>query len=367
MPPGAGKEQITLKRKSMKTAAFLLACVFSLGNVAYGEELVLSEGLTVIEEAAFAGDTSISSVVLPEGIQEIGPRAFAESSVTEINIPDGIERIAADAFEGAVYPLLIRANPDSYGVWYALANEVDFRADTVCRALVIGQGDYPNEYQLNGPPKDAAAMEAMLSADFQVVREGDLTADGILSAIAQTFAGAADSDISLFYYAGHGKESSDPEKNGALLGIDLEVVTPVQLRAALDGVKGRKIVIIDACYSGSYIGRGGEAPESPAVSQIRAFQPLGDVNAANLAAQQYFVFTASAGDELSWESKRGGLFTEAFIESRNAADDNADGVITIAECYTYTADRVRTLAAAGKLVQNVQVYPENCTWFGLFR
>lgn len=355
-----------MKFRSSRVAAFLLACLFVLGNAAYGEELALPEGLTVIEEAAFAGDTSLSTVVLPEGIREIGSRAFAESSVSEINIPGSVECIAPDAFAGITAPLLIQTAPDSYGVSYALANQLDFRADTVCRALVIGQGDYPSNKALRTPTTDAAAMEAMLSDNYRVTREVNLTADQILSAVSQTFAEAKDSDLSLFYYAGHGAGAGDSFEAGSLIGIDLEdAVSPAQLRAALDGVKGRKIVVVDACYSGNFIARG--TAESPAASFIRAFLAGDDVHASSLAAQQYYVFAASAVDELSWESTKGGVFTSAFLESRTLADRNGDGVVTVQECYEYTSSRVLSILAQASLIQNVQVYPENCNWFGLFR
>lgn len=364
---------IPLKRQSSKIIACLLAWVFALGSTAYGEALVLPEALTVIEEAAFAGDTSLSSVVLPQGIEEIGPRAFAASSVTEISIPAGIRRIAEDAFADVAFPLLLRTSSDSYGVQYALANQLDFRADTVCRALAIGQSNYQEGAKLNGSIKDAAAMAQMLSSEYDVTVRTDLMADQILTEIAQTFAGAKDSDISLFYYAGHGMESQNPEENGSLVGIDYRsLVTPAQLRAALDGVKGRKIVVIDACYSGSFIGRGESAAEEvvtedPAAAFIRAFQTFGFARGGALTAQEYFVFAASAGDELSWETKAGGVFTGAFIQSKTSGDLNGDGVVTMQECYAYTSERVKTEVAKGGMVQNVQVYPENCNWFGVFR
>lgn len=288
--------------------------------------------------------------------------------MTEINIPSGIEAIAADAFADVTSPLLIQTVPDSYGVQYAFANQLDFRADTVFRALLIGQSDYPAGYQLNAPVMDAAAMENALSADYTVTRKENLTADQILSAIAQTFSGTKDTDISLFYYAGHGRRSNDPSENGSLVGIDFaSYISPSQLRTALDGVRGRKIVVVDACYSGSFIGRSADAAESPAAAFIRAFQTGAGVQASSLTAQQYFVFAASAGNELSWEKPNGGVFTSAFLESMTLADQNGDGVITMQECYAYTSSRVQEIVSKGNLVQTVQVYPENCSWFGLFR
>ena len=69
-------------------------CVFTLADV-----LNIPESVTVIEEEAFFGDTSMDEVVLPEGVEKICKRAFAESSVSSINLPDSLTEIADDAFD----------------------------------------------------------------------------------------------------------------------------------------------------------------------------------------------------------------------------------------------------------------------------
>lgn len=58
----------------------------------------------MIEEEAFYGDTNIDEVVLPEGIEEIGERAFAESGLRKINLPSTLsaDSIADNAFEQGV-------------------------------------------------------------------------------------------------------------------------------------------------------------------------------------------------------------------------------------------------------------------------
>lgn len=100
---------------------------------------------------------------------------------------------------------------------------------TVRRALIIGQ-TYPGQtsYALDGPATDQQAMATMLvrlsGTPFTCVKKSNLTASGILSAIATTFADADGDDISLFYYSGHGT------RGGNLRGNDGAYVTPAQLR-----------------------------------------------------------------------------------------------------------------------------------------
>ena len=89
----------------------------------------------------------------------------------------------------------------------------------------------------------------------RITRRTNLTSAEILAAIPVAFAGAQEGDLSLFYYAGHGKHG------GQLLGTDALdddslLITPLMLRQALDQIPGTKLVIIDACYSGGIIGNG---------------------------------------------------------------------------------------------------------------
>ena len=83
-----------------------------------GRTLTLPDSLEIIEDEAFYGDTSLESVVLPEGIERIGNRAFANSSVAEINFPDSLTYIADSAFSG-VSQVYVSAESGSYGYNWA--------------------------------------------------------------------------------------------------------------------------------------------------------------------------------------------------------------------------------------------------------
>ena len=86
----------------MKTAwkllFILILCL--LLPCAMAEAMTLPADLTAIEAEAFAGDASISSVIVPEGTLTIGSRAFADSGLSEITLPGSLTEIASDAFDG---------------------------------------------------------------------------------------------------------------------------------------------------------------------------------------------------------------------------------------------------------------------------
>ena len=93
----------------------IIALLTAAGAGALAEELVLPGALRIIEAQAFEGWTGAERVVLPEGIEEIGSRAFADSSVKEINLPGTLSRIADDAFEGAALETVTaEQNTDAY-------------------------------------------------------------------------------------------------------------------------------------------------------------------------------------------------------------------------------------------------------------
>ena len=357
--------------------ALLLLFLFALSS-AWAEQAALPASLTEIEPYAFAGDASLREVTLSEGVREIGEGAFQGcAGLGWITVPNSVTAIGQDALAGCAEDLLIRTVSGSAAHQWALAHETDYQADTVYRALLIGQTyDSNATLRLTGPKNDVAAMLSCLSGfsgtAYRVRVERNLTAQGMLDAIADAFSAAQPQDVSLLYYSGHGIFSNNAQEQGALLGVDAwNSVTASQLRAALDGVAGRKIVIIDACYSGNMIAPTARAASPSAftaadfaASFISAFSRK---SRANLAGQGYFVLTAAAQDEESYEDEVDGttmgLFTACFTKgcADGTADLNHNGVFTLNELYQYTAEKM--LAES----QHVQVYPSACAWFGLLR
>src|SRR5262245_57978227 len=71
-------------------------------------------------------------------------------------------------------------------------------------ALVIGNSAYRNMAPLSNPANDATDVAAALKRlDFETIFETDLDKAGMDEAVIRFARAARDSDVALFYYAGH--------------------------------------------------------------------------------------------------------------------------------------------------------------------
>ena len=367
----------------MKIRIFLalLMCLAVLPP-AGAEVLLLPEGLLKIEEESFAGCETLTGVVIGEGARSIGDRAFSGcSSLLEAAVPDSVKDIGEDCFEGCSEALLLNCAPGSAALDYARSGGFDYDAETVCRALVVGQSYIGTGYELVGPTNDVVAVEDCLSAQkrrpFEVTQLNNLTAAELLACTADVFAGATDRDISLFYYSGHAQDRGD------LLGTDGCSVEPAELRAVLDDVPGRKIVIIDACYSGWWV------PDTAAACSDEMTQGgnftdgfmLGFLGRAR-SVGDYCVIAAARSYEESWEKpitsgsqkKTMGCFTYSFCTGcgwdgvagcavDQAADKNDDGAVSVAEAYEYAYAKTVGMYMG----QHPQTNAADCRSFAPFR
>lgn len=369
---------------------FLILCCVQTAET---ETIVLPAGLVSLAEEAFAEDAAIAAVELQPGILSIGDRCFRGcEALSQIVIPDTVETIGADCFSGCPEDLLIITDPGSAGMLWAQENHMDFHADTQYRALLIAQlyRNCTTYITLTGPEADVDIMEKCLTKPagtlYRVFVRQELTASGILDEILACFGSAQAQDVSLFFYSGHGAFSNDPEQQGALVGADGKgTITASALRQALDQIPGRKIIILDSCYSGSIIRNEESGALRSAVTQKdRTAMDFLDSFTAAFSKQsrsadyysEYFILTAAAENEQSYEDRIGsryaGLFTANLANGlgysiwRNAysermADANHNGVVTIREAYQYTRNKMITEG------QHVQVYPADCGWLGLIR
>ena len=389
-----------MKRVVVIASIFVLGCL-ALAPYGLCLDLSLPSVLTRVDDEAFEGCALISSATIPDSVTQIGSRAFADcSEMTSIYIPGGVNRIEPDAFDGCASDLLIVTDADtsarSAAHQYALDHTLDYQAGTVYRALTVGQNyEHTSGWPtLEAPFRDAAAVAAALTQFEGTPYAGhitelyDITAEEILSAIRSAFAGATEADVSLFFYSGHGCDPTAAGVGGALVGTDGETITAAKLRRALDAVPGRKIVVIDACFSGNLItgraaGDEDEAtqaatPDSFAGAFVDAFSLT---SRDGLAGGDYFVLTAASATQTSHEPRGGhGYFTYYFLRGAGCdprtgawigsqADANGNGVVTVNEQYRYIYEGLRTDEVLDyyDITQTCQCWPSDCDWFGFLR
>jgi uncharacterized caspase-like protein len=120
--------------------------------------------------------------------------------------------------------------------------------------LVIGNGAYPGSGRLDNPVNDANAISQKLrSMGFTVTTVTDANRQKLVQSMAQFRRTAAEADISLLFYAGHGVQIFG---TNYILPTDVDQTDPAQ--ATIQGVSlnsvvenflpGKtKLVFLDAC------------------------------------------------------------------------------------------------------------------------
>lgn len=124
-------------------------------------------------------------------------------------------------------------------------------------ALVIGEADYAALPKLINPENDARAMDDLLDdLGFDVTRVLDEGGDKLKERIERFVEDAADADVALVYYSGHGFEAGG---SNYLVPVDADLSSPavagesvVALDTLLDELAKSvpvTIVLLDACRS----------------------------------------------------------------------------------------------------------------------
>lgn len=258
------------------------------------------------------------------------------------------------------------------------------------RALIIANSDYPgNGSDLEGPANDLKLMNKTFAAQrfdgtsFKSIKSvSNATKTVFLEEVKKAFQDADDNDISYLYYSGHG---NNVQGISYICTVDEATsqehalerwVSVSELKELLDEVKGKKVIILDSCNSGGFIGKPAvDAVTSPTpqpatssksteflddvVSEFTAVRALDHSKPNYLVGNNYKVLAASSENEYSYEDKlnKVGKFTKALsegagIEGKLLADADQNGEVSLEEMYQYTEDNV-------VYTSHVQAYPRN--------
>ncbi len=242
-------------------------------------------------------------------------------------------------------------------------------------AIVYGVADYEGTTNdLAYPDDDAIAMRDMLSGQgYQVIpwtrTDSAATRANLLADIAAVAALAGEEDLFVFYFSGHGGQpgGTGPEPSAAdsftewiylygSLGLPAQTFNDDQLLAAFADIKARrKVIILDSCNSGGFIGNSLEADgEPPALTwgneglldlasrAIRLYSNF-DGSSADIPPSQALVLSASGERESSYEFGlpfNHGIFTYYLLQAETEGDLDHDGLVTVTEAFAYTQDMI---------------------------
>ncbi len=256
-----------------------------------------------------------------------------------------------------------------------------------CRALLVGVGDYMyGDNDLPAPPYDVDRMHDMLSHSgngfirINTLTDSQATKSAILTGIASTFIQADSDDVSYFYFSGHGGSLNNISY---LMPADFDIYTNTaisvsELESALNAIPGVKVVFLDSCHSGGFIGKdvtleelSGDAKSfnDEVISTFRNQDLTRD-----LTGSQYQVLTSSHSSQSSWEVRTSdgypfGIFTLALCQGCGYdyyshpywADENENAEITLKEAYLYTNQMIDEFMNLYNpaIDQDTQVYPDD--------
>jgi uncharacterized caspase-like protein len=183
-------------------------------------------------------------------------------------------------------------------------------------ALVIGNGKYENAGVLANPINDADAIADLLTkAGFDSVdRRLDLGVVEFKRAVREFVDRAANADVAVVYYSGHGLEIGGVNylipvdaKLTSVLDMDDEAVSLDRILIAAGHVKKLSLIILDACR---------ENPFHPAADDVRVTRgvSMGLAGVGPTVADTLIAFAAKAGSVSYDGDGHNSPFTTALIK-----------------------------------------------------
>jgi WD40 repeat protein len=219
--------------------------------------------------------------------------------------------------------------------------------------LAVGISDYNKEalrkgvyYAAADARKFADTIERSskpLYREIQVARllDQDASRAKILRALAQLKKPATTRDAVLIFFAGHGKR--DEQNNFYFLPAEADLddlavtgLSEGDFKAAVKGLPGRVILLLDACHSGALI-----------ENERRSGEGLTDRLYRDLTSNEYglILMCSSRGLEVSQESSahKSGFFALALVEGLQGKARKLDGAVYLRALDDYVNERVREL------------------------
>lgn len=197
----------------------------------------------------------------------------------------------------------------------------------------------------------------------------DKTKDQVVAKIKSFFANSQDSDVNYLFITTHGG------KGYLVIDKDHTPLYASELRSLLDGLKGKFVVMIDACHSGSLVGKDAQSDAKAFVDEFLQANSLAE-KGKYFNSDKYIIFASSTGDQLSYGSRFShmpSVATHAWSlalgwdqlstnKSNMLADGNKDERVSIREFSTYSQTKIKDILTERyperSMQQDMVAYPE---------
>lgn len=194
------------------------------------------------------------------------------------------------------------------------------------------------------------AASALLFRHYNITTrlEEDLTEKNFINtAMPGAFANAKPLDICYLYFSCHGS------KTGIYIFEDTgnsEILTPLELRTEINKYMGTFVVFLDACYTGTFVGKGLKDAADDEMFDAESFVSIlyGEKKSGELAGVNRIKVLCSSNKEETSSAGTPSLATKYWCRgsinllSYAPADTNKDKRISLAELYSYSYEKVLT-------------------------
>ena len=236
-------------------------------------------------------------------------------------------------------------------------------------ALIVGVGTYsvPEIPPLPGVAVDMASARAIANAmgiadqRITVLRDAQATKQGVLDALEQLAASTTEGGRVFIYFSGHGTRWYEPTIAGCkegLLSFDYKTITNeeiAQRTRRISEVADKVVVLFDACHSDGVSGSrarnpavtrsiasgavtakfflkgGADADACAKPSNVKTRGLLAESTRLGALSENFVQITSSRADEVSFDSDKGGLATQAVRDCLlgKAVDRDGSGAVAI--------------------------------------
>ena len=269
--------------------------------------------------------------------------------------------------------------------WHNIGNDTYFFASSGARQTINRRALVLGETSTRAVPiEDVNAMEKVFSNQnfSKVVRFPDKTKSEIIAKMQELFKSSSESDVNYLYLTCHGGEDGT-----IAIGSDKTSFSGWELASILKQYKGKFVVMLDCCYSGTIIDVDKPNKKVASKSEKRfddqaflAGFSTGDIASKNgeMLDSKFLVLCASCMGEESYSAVGVGSLATRYwamgtgwdpLQNRMIspmADTNTNGKITLEELYQYSYPLVLEAASQIHEEQHVSVYPKN-SQFVLFK